>query len=258
MDLPDNGSTSESEESLEHSEQSSDEDMKNDDQEDHAEENVNEEIETEKEETEDPVAPEEAPVRVTRNPADPTPEEREKHDHTHLPFRPWCPICVEARAVEDPHYRLTEEERSQGNPQVCADYCEIGDDERDKDDKRTCLVARDKWTKAMHADIAEVKGTGDEHSAKGLKKFITSTGYKRLELKTDGEPALVEVARQTKKLSEAEVLLKHPPRYDPKANGLAERAVREFKEQLRATKLFLERRIKTKIDTKSPILLWIV
>ena len=88
MDLPDNGSTSESEESLEHYEQSSDEDMKNDDQEDHAEENVNEEIETEKEETEDPVAPEEATVRVTRNPADPTPEEREKHDHTHLPFRP--------------------------------------------------------------------------------------------------------------------------------------------------------------------------
>ena len=73
MDLPDNGSTSESEESLEHYEQSSDEDMKNDDQEDHAEENVNEEIETEKEETEDPVAPEEATVRVTRNLLTPRP-----------------------------------------------------------------------------------------------------------------------------------------------------------------------------------------
>ena len=61
-----------------------------------------------------------------------------------------------------------------------------------------------------------------------MKKFITSTGYKRLELKTDGEPALVEVARQTKRLSEAEVMLKHPLAYDLEANGLAERAVREL------------------------------
>ena len=143
------GDVSESEESLEHSEQSSDGDM-NDDQEGHAEENVDEEqqkanthevltpaeIQTEDEET-DPVAPEEAPARVTRNPADPTPEERSRHDLTHLPYRPWCPICVEARAVEDPHYRLTEEERSQGYMQICADYCEIGEDENDKDDKRT-------------------------------------------------------------------------------------------------------------------------
>ena len=26
-------------------------------------------------------------------------------------FRPWCPVCVEARATEDPHYRETVEER---------------------------------------------------------------------------------------------------------------------------------------------------
>ena len=66
--------------------------MKEDDQDegdDHVEEDVAEEIETEDEETEDPGAPEEAPARVTRDPADPTPEERAKHDTTHLPFWPW-------------------------------------------------------------------------------------------------------------------------------------------------------------------------
>ena len=67
----------------------------------------------------------------------------------------------------------------------------------------------------MYATVVEVKGNGDEQSAKGLKKFITSTGYNRLDFKTDGEPAMVEVARQTKRLSEARVLLKHPPAYDP-------------------------------------------
>ena len=173
--------------------------MENDDQDegdDHAEEDVAEEIETEDEEIEDPGAPGEAPVRVTRNPADPTPEERAKHDTTHLPFRTWCPTCVEARAVEDLHYKQIEEERSQGNPQICADYCEISDDEKDKNDKQFCFVARDKWSKAMHADLVDVKGDGNVQVAKGLKKFITSTGYKKLELKTDGEPALLEVGQE--------------------------------------------------------------
>ena len=73
-----------------------------------------------------------------------------------------------------------------------------------------------------------MKGDGDKESARGLRRFITNTDYKRLELKTDGEPALVEVARKTKEISEAEIVPKNPPTYDPKANGLAERAVREF------------------------------
>ena len=89
-------------------------------------------------------------------------------------------------------------------------------------------MAGDKWSQAMFATVVEVKVDGDKESARGLRRFITSTGHKRLELKTDGEPALVEVARNSKEISEAEIVLKNRPTYDPKANGLAERAVREF------------------------------
>ena len=32
---------------------------------------------------------EEAPMKIARNPADPTLEERAKHDATHVPFRAW-------------------------------------------------------------------------------------------------------------------------------------------------------------------------
>ena len=105
-------------------------------------------------EEDEPTIAEEAPVRMTRNPADPTAEERARHDATHLPFRAWCPVCVAARATEDPHYRATAAEKIEGKPQVCADYCHIGDDIEDKSDKQECLVARDKWTKMMHACIA--------------------------------------------------------------------------------------------------------
>ena len=40
--------------------------------------------------------------------------------------------------------------------------------------------------------MADVKGDGDAQVAKGVKKLITSTGHKKLERKTDGEPALLE------------------------------------------------------------------
>ena len=45
-------------------------------------------------------APEAAPVITVRNPADPTP--RNPADPTHCPYRPWCPVCVEAMGREDP------------------------------------------------------------------------------------------------------------------------------------------------------------
>ena len=161
-------------------------------------------------EKDEPTICEEAPVRMTRNPADPTAKERERHDATHLAFRAWCPVCVAARATEDPHYRATADEKAEGKPQVCADYCHIGDDIEDKTDKQECLVARDKWRKMMHACIAEVKGNEDDNTAKQLSNFIMSTGYHELELKTDGEPALVAVAKRTKEITKVNIILKNP------------------------------------------------
>ena len=113
-------------------------------------------------------------MKLARNPADPTSEERERHDATHLPFRQWCPICVEARATEDPHYIQTVEERAQGLPRVCVDYCEIGENPSDETDKQYMIVGRDKWTGNVHADIVEAKGNTDAEAAQGVNNFITT------------------------------------------------------------------------------------
>ena len=193
---------------------------------------------------------EEAPVKMRRNPADPTSEERARHDATHLPFRPWCPVCVEAWATEDPHYRTTAEEQAKGKARICVDYCEIGEDLADKTDKQEVLVARDKWSKMMHASVAECKGNEDTFIAKQLSNFIMSTGYYEFELKTDGEPVLVAVAKRIKEINKVNIILKNPAAYDPQSNGMAERAVRDFKEQLRAVKIALEIQIKTKIGKR--------
>ena len=61
---------------------------------------IDEEMERElmgREEVEPPVATE-VPA-----PDEPTSDERRHHGHTHLPYQPWCNICVRARGRENRH-----------------------------------------------------------------------------------------------------------------------------------------------------------
>ena len=44
-------------------------------------------------------------------PVAPGQEEWDEHFRTHINFRSWCPVCVEARGRENPHYRKKERVR---------------------------------------------------------------------------------------------------------------------------------------------------
>ena len=44
--------------------------------------------------------------RVCKDPGEPSQRERDEHDVTHLPFRSWCRVCLEAKGKEDPHKRV--------------------------------------------------------------------------------------------------------------------------------------------------------
>ena len=89
---------------------------------------------------------EEAKIKRVPNPADPTPEERARHYATHLPYRPWCKICVQAKAREDPHYKRVNTELKNGLPEICMDYTSLTET-KDKSDKLRLLVGNDWWAK---------------------------------------------------------------------------------------------------------------
>ena len=46
-----------------------------------------------------------ARARIHPNPKNPTIEEIEGHNVTHIPYRSWCPICVQAKGKELDHTR---------------------------------------------------------------------------------------------------------------------------------------------------------
>eukprot|EP00973_Karenia_brevis_P077886 10821749-Karenia_brevis.AAC.1 len=137
------------------------------------------------------------------------------------------------------------------------DYAQVGDGDK-TDDSRRLLIGRDKWTSKTFSHLVQCKGVRDEKVVRKVLDSIKETGYTRMQLKTDGEPALVEVQEKVKELRTHETLLVNPPAYDPSANGVAEKAVDDVKCQLRVILLALEHNIGCGIDPKMPILEWMI
>ena len=209
---------------------------------------------------------EEAPIKMPESPSDPTPEERERHNKTHVPYRSWCSVCKRARGREDKHLRQTKEERALGLPKVSMDYAQIEDvvteeqpeSEEQVTHKRRLMVGRDRWTGYTFNHLVECKGLGDHNIVKKVTASVDGLGYRKLIVKTDGEPAIVAVQEAVARARTFETIAENPPAHDPQANGEAERAVSEVKAQMRAVKIGLEMRLKDDVDVRWPVIEWMI
>ena len=47
-----------------------------------------------------------APIAVASSPKEPTQQERDEHEATHLPYRSWCKHCVRGRGRSEAHKQL--------------------------------------------------------------------------------------------------------------------------------------------------------
>ena len=91
-----------------------------------------------------------------------------------------------------------------------------------------------------------------------VTRWIDALGYRKVVLKTDGEPALVAVQEAVAMARTHETMCKNPRGNDPQANGVAERAVGEVKAQLRAFKIGFEARLQSPIDARWAIIEWMI
>ena len=73
---------------------------------------------------------------------------------------------------------------------------------RPKPRTRRLLIGRDKWTKQVMAHLVRCKGLGDETIVKRVTQSVDELGYRKVVIKTDGEPALIAVQ---------ETLVENPP-----------------------------------------------
>ena len=219
-----------------------------------------------------PLESEEArPHKAIVRPEMPTQAEIDKHRIDHIPYRAWCPECVEGFGRERAHRAHGSDERS--IPLVSCDYMylsrkgvfskeDLSEEERNA---AVCvLVAKCGVNQCLFAHAVPQKGVdADGFAVEQLKKDILWLGHSKVVIRSDNEPAILRVVekvvqglRATGGMDSAASEGSVP--YDPQTNGTAEGAVRLIKGQFRTLLRGLERSIRGSVPPDHPAIAWLV
>ena len=195
----------------------------------------------------------------------------DEHWLDHLQYRSWCGCCVNGRGRERPHLRTHGKRKI---PTLGFDYCFASKDgiysreewknmpEGTKGVK--IIVARELVSKATFAHVVQNKGLGEDgFAAACLVKDVEWLGFTRMMLRSDNEPAIVALLKESLKEMRIQnedleqIGEEHPPERDPQANGAIENAVGAFKGLMRTQVLALESRLGHRIPPEHPIVAWL-
>ena len=139
-------------------------------------------------------AAEQAPVRVIASPCQPSAKDVEEHDAAgHVPFRSWCPVCINASAIEAPHTRA-KSEKDHAYPSFSSDYAFMGS--KDNENKITLFVIKERKSNNIFVTVVPRKGLSEtEFAIEFMLDCIAELGYAHhtIYLKNDQEPALQSV-----------------------------------------------------------------
>jgi len=183
------------------------------------------------------------------------------------------------QAQEDPHRKDSKEKR-EGVSLVVMDYMymkskegtgreveaeesseEEEDGESDAESKKfglPTLVMRDVDRGVTFATTVPRKGK-DPFGVRRASRDITKVlGLKRLILKCDQEPAILDLKEAIRLESGIEIIDEESMVGDSASNGAAENAVKRVQGKVRSIKSGLERRLKQKLPEDRPILAWLI
>ena len=188
----------------------------------------------------------------------PRPQRGKRLRHTrqpHLPYRSWCPICVAGRRDNAPHKSLTDEERSV--PEVGMDYCFIR--RAVETETATVLVVKDRVSRAIRVHVLGFKGTCLEEASSIAAGAISQFGHKgAISLKTDNEPALIDLRRETTDKLDIGIMVIKPTAAESQSNGSIEAGVKTFKGLLRVHLASLEKKVAMHLPSAHPLMGWLV
>ena len=135
--------------------------------------------------------------KMLTEPHKPTEAEVREHEVLHLPHRSWCKFCVRARGR--PRGHAATGRSATGVPRLSIDYMFAGQ----RVDLRplTGLSLKDEARGAVKATVVPAKGTQQHtYPAVWLAECIRLFGYPEVMLKSDGEPAILDLKHRAKSM----------------------------------------------------------
>ncbi|CAE8582737.1 unnamed protein product [Polarella glacialis] len=162
----------------------------------------------------------------------PSPQERQQHDKTHLPYQGWCPTCVASRAADDPHRRQNPAEED-SVPVVECDYGYIQTGQPD-DTAVPVFVAKAKHGGYGFAAVSPAKGRGSTGVIQGMLRFLAEAGLTgRLTLRSDQEMAVQAVVQAVAAQRQAPTMVEVTPKGSSSNLGTGEKYIRDLMSQVR-------------------------
>ena len=190
------------------------------------------------------VQPKQLPV-----PDSPSEMEIRTHNLTHLPFRAWCPHCVQGKGKAAQHRTLSER-----SPVIQVDYGFLT--VPDSKEQVTVMTAIDIITGLATASVVTSKGA-NLHAVTELKRFILETGRSFAFLQSDQEPSIKAVLQAVIKQLPG-LTLRGAPTHSSASQGSVERYHQTLFSQIRTIKLQIETEYKIQMKLDSVLLPWMV
>ena len=177
-----------------------------------------------------------------RQPKQPSKQERELHNMTHIPFQPWCVVCQEAKGRASQHRK---KQASTKTSKIQLDYAYI----RQPQDKEptTILTWVESLTGLAGSLMTDKKGI-TQAQLDAVITFIKRQGFAQSTLQCDGEPALVKLVEEIGKRTSLPV--RQSPAYSHQSQAYVEGWHRSLFAQFRALLFDFYERSQDKLPAK--------
>jgi hypothetical protein len=203
------------------------------------------------------------PARPVHSAQPPSEEEIKSHNLTHLPYKDWCSACNMAKARPDAHRVDPDALKQREIPVISFDYCHTGKtgeavEEGAQVQKLTAVVVHDSHSNAVHCIPVRGKHQG-KHVAKEIIKFINFLGYGAVCLRTDNEPATLDIQRviqRARQRQDLRTVIENGKVLDKGSNPHAEKAIDSVRCQAMVFLHALTHNLKYDVPPGHPLFAW--